>query len=62
MEYQKRFVDNDDTELVIKKYNNGSIFIGITEHGIYSCFAVEPHQFKAIRKAIKKVTKEDATS
>lgn len=58
------FIDKEDEthQLVIKRYSDGSVFIGVHEGSSYRSYQVNPSQFKAVRKAIKKVTKEDTIS
>lgn len=58
-ELRKEFIDEDGDKLVIKKYKSGDLFIHVHNNNEINTVKLLPHQFKALRKAIKKVTKED---
>lgn len=58
-EYRKEFIDESGVELVIKKNPFGQgVFIHMKHRSSHECIEILPHQFKALRKAIKKVTEE----
>lgn len=58
--YRKEFTDETGVSLVIKRnpFAQG-VFIHMTHGSSRECIEILPHQFKALRKAIKKATKED---
>lgn len=61
-EIRESFIDGAGDELVINRETTGDMFIGIHESGYYSNFALTKKDIKAIRKALKKLLKEDGLS